>query len=122
LLVPQQQHFDPFIPTVYVNIDYREWQRQLTGIDEILRTGLVEERFQRLARSRSASVVAAPITTGTRLKPTRCTLRWSSTAGSNGGPSMPIIRRVTGARIPKRPSATVSGNASWIGNAASPRL
>lgn len=49
LLVPEQQHFDPFIPTVYGNIDYREWQSQLTRIDEILRTGLVEERFQRLA-------------------------------------------------------------------------
>jgi len=47
--VPQQQHFDPFVPTVYGNVDYREWQRQLTRIDEILRSGLVEERFQRLA-------------------------------------------------------------------------
>jgi hypothetical protein len=49
LLVPEQQHFDPFIPTVYGNVDYREWQSQLTRIDEILRAGLVEERFQRLA-------------------------------------------------------------------------
>jgi len=49
LLVPEQQHFDPFIPTVYGNVDYREWQRQLTGIDEILRAGLVEERFRRLS-------------------------------------------------------------------------
>ena len=49
LLVPEQQHFAPFIPTVYGNIDYRRWQSQLLRIDEILRAGLVEESFQRLA-------------------------------------------------------------------------
>ncbi|MGD0778855.1 MAG: hypothetical protein ABSC05_39265 [Candidatus Solibacter sp.] len=49
LLVPEQQHFTPFIPTVYGNIDYRRWQSQLVRIDEILRTGLIEESFQRLA-------------------------------------------------------------------------
>jgi hypothetical protein len=49
VLVPEQQHFTPFIPTVYGNIDYREWQGQLMRIDEILSTGLVEESFQRLA-------------------------------------------------------------------------
>lgn len=49
VLVPEQQHFTPFVPTVYGNIDYREWQSQLIRIDEILRTGLVEESFQRLA-------------------------------------------------------------------------
>jgi hypothetical protein len=48
-LVPEQQHFDPFIPTVYGNIDYRRWQSQLVRIDEILRTGMVEATFQRLA-------------------------------------------------------------------------
>jgi|SRR5271169_86525 len=49
VLVPEQQHFDPFIPTVYGNIDYRRWQSQLERIDEILRTGRVEATFQRLA-------------------------------------------------------------------------
>src|SRR2546426_543568 len=49
VLVPEQQHFDPFIPTVYGNIDYRKWQSQLVRIDEILRTGMVEATFQRLA-------------------------------------------------------------------------
>src|ERR1700738_3220382 len=49
LLVPEQQHFDPFIPTVYGNIDYRRWQSQLVRIDEILRAGAVEATFQRLA-------------------------------------------------------------------------
>src|SRR5712692_6919339 len=48
-LVPEQQHLDPFIPTVYGNIDYRRWQSQLVRIDEILRTGMVEASFQRLA-------------------------------------------------------------------------
>lgn len=48
-LVPEQQHFDPFIPTVYGNIDYRRWQSQLVRIDEILRSGGVEATFQRLA-------------------------------------------------------------------------
>jgi len=48
-LVPEQQHFDPFIPTVYGNIDYRRWQSQLVRIDEILRTGMVEASFQRLS-------------------------------------------------------------------------
>src|ERR1700724_2580688 len=49
VLVPEQQHFDPFIPTVYGNIDYRRWQSQLVRIDEILRAGMVEAAFQRLA-------------------------------------------------------------------------
>ncbi len=49
LLVPEQQHFTPFIPTVYGNVDYRRWESQFIRIDEILRTGLVEEAFQRLA-------------------------------------------------------------------------
>ena len=49
VLVPEQQHFDPFIPTVYGNIDYRRWQSQLERIDEILRVGMVEATFQRLA-------------------------------------------------------------------------
>jgi hypothetical protein len=48
-LVPEQQHFRPIIPTVYGNIDYRRWQNQLVRIDEILRSGLVEASFQRLA-------------------------------------------------------------------------
>jgi hypothetical protein len=47
--VPEQQHFTPFIPTVYGNIDYRRWQSQLVRIDEILRIGLIEESFQGLA-------------------------------------------------------------------------
>ena len=49
VLAPEQQHFDPFIPTVYGNIDYRRWQSQLVRIDEILRAGMVEATFQRLA-------------------------------------------------------------------------
>ncbi len=49
MLVPEQQHFTPFIPTVYGNVDYRRWESQFIRIDEILRTGLVEEAFQRLA-------------------------------------------------------------------------
>ena len=48
-------------------------------------------------------------------------VRDSSEPGS-GAPSTPIIRRPTGAPIPKPPSATVSDNGRWIGNAASPRL
>jgi hypothetical protein len=49
VLVPEQQHFNPFMPTVYGNIDYRRWQSQLVRIDEILRTGTVEATFQRMA-------------------------------------------------------------------------
>jgi hypothetical protein len=49
LLVPEQLHFDPCMPTVFGNIDYRRWQNQLVRIDEILRTGGVEATFQRLA-------------------------------------------------------------------------
>ena len=48
-LVPEQLHFDPFVPTVYGNIDYRRWLGQLVRIDEILRTGMVEQTFQRLS-------------------------------------------------------------------------
>ena len=44
--------------------------------------------------------------------------RWYWTAGSSGAPSMPIIRRPTGAPIPKLLSATVSDNGSSIGSAA----
>ena len=40
----------------------------------------------------------------------------------SGAPSTPIIRKPTGALIPKPPSATVSDNGSLIGNAASLRL
>jgi len=61
VLVPEQQHFDPFIPTVYGNVDYRKWQSQLVRIDEILRTGMVEANFQRLAladRNRREKVAA----------------------------------------------------------------
>lgn len=49
VLVAEQQHLRPFIPTVYGNIDYRRWQSHLVRIDEILRSGLVEASFQRLA-------------------------------------------------------------------------
>jgi hypothetical protein len=51
VLVPEQQRFDPFIPTVYGNVDYRNWQSQLVRIDEILRTGMVEANFQRSHRA-----------------------------------------------------------------------
>jgi hypothetical protein len=57
------------------------------------------------AANRSASGIAGPITIATRLKPTRCMPKWCWTAGSSGAPSMPIIRRSTGARIPKPLSA-----------------
>jgi hypothetical protein len=47
--MPEQQHFHPFIPTVYGNIDCRRWQSRLVRIAEILRAGMVEATFQRLA-------------------------------------------------------------------------
>ena len=51
-LLPEQDELQPPVPTVLGSIDYRTWRRRLERIDEILRTGRVEEAFVRLCLKR----------------------------------------------------------------------
>ena len=51
-LVPEQEHLTGYIPTVFGPVEFREWKKQLERIDEILRSSVVEQTFQRLSLAR----------------------------------------------------------------------
>ena len=51
-LLPEQDELQPPAPAVLGSIDYGTWRMRLERIDEILRTGRVEEAFLRLCLKR----------------------------------------------------------------------
>ena len=71
-LLPEQDDFRPVVPTVYGSIEYRAWRRRLERLDEILRTGRVEEGFVRLALRRQLAECQQEYQAGRRLAPGLC--------------------------------------------------
>src|SRR5665811_1034899 len=71
-LLPEQGDFRPVVPTVYGSIEYRTWRRRLERLDEILRTGRVEEGFVRLALRRQFAECQQEYQAGRRLAPGLC--------------------------------------------------
>ena len=71
-LLPEQDDFRPVVPTVYGSIEYRTWRRRLERLDEILRTGRVEEGFVRLALRRQLAECQQEYQAGRRLAPGLC--------------------------------------------------
>jgi hypothetical protein len=67
-LLPEQGDFRPVVPTVYGSIEYRTWRR-LERLDEILRTGRVEEGLARLALRRQLAECQQEYQAGRRLAP-----------------------------------------------------
>ena len=105
VLVPEQQHFDPFLPTVYGNVDYRKWQSQLVRIDEILRTGMVEATFQRLAladRNQREKVAAEKEQRAFHSLSTSFRVRTRTGRRLSG--SRKVYQRISPRFIPDRPS------------------
>jgi len=71
-LLPEQEDLRPAVPTVYGSIEYRTWRRRLERLDEILRTGRVEEGFVRLALRRLLAECQQEYQSGRRLAPGLC--------------------------------------------------
>jgi len=71
-LLPEQDDLRPVVPTVYGSIEYRTWRRRLERLDEILRTGRVEEGFVRLALKRQLAECQREYQAGRRLTPGLC--------------------------------------------------
>ena len=71
-LLPEQEDLRPVVPTVYGSIEYRTWRRRLERLDEILRTGRVEEGFVRLALKRQLAECQREYQAGRRLAPGLC--------------------------------------------------
>ena len=70
-LLPEQDDLRPVVPTVYGSIEYRTWRR-LERLDEILRTGRVEEGFVRLALKRQLAECQREYEAGRRWTPGLC--------------------------------------------------
>ena len=71
-LLPEQDDLRPAVPTVYGSIEYRTWRRRLERLDEILRTGRVEEGFVRLALKRQLAECQQEYQAGRRSAPVLC--------------------------------------------------
>lgn len=71
-LLADQEDLRPAVPTVYGSIEYRTWRRRLERLDEIVRTGRVEEVFVRLALKRQLAECRQEYEAGRRLAPRLC--------------------------------------------------
>ena len=57
-LVPEQEHLTGYIPTVVGPVEFREWKKQLERIDDILRSGGVEQTIVRDKTGRKMTLLA----------------------------------------------------------------
>lgn len=75
-LLAEQDDLRPTVPTVYGSIEYRTWRQRLERLDEILRTGRVEEVFVRLALKGQLAECRQEHEAGRRLTPELCEGDW----------------------------------------------